>query len=219
MTSYDRMVNRLLAQFNDKPVIYALLNALGTELDRLDEVRKQINEQIYPSTAIGKQLDICGEIAAIDRTQALKQAVNFFGFPHHGDNTFGTFRFRRYGETYEVSSDLLDNEYKTILLGKIAKNNTDGSRESTIDCIKKVFSTDEVLALNEGNAKAKVYIGTNTFDELSQFIIDNNLVVIDEGIGVQLLFFKKDGTFGFTIDGVPQDNVTGFTINGIIITG
>ena len=217
--SSERMISRLLAQFDEKPVVYAVLETLGEELDRLDFVRKQLNEEIYPLTAVGKQLDICGEVAALDRNLPFAIEVPFFGFPSHGDKTFGTARFRRYGEQYESSSRLKDDEFRTLLLGKIAKNNTSGSRKSTIECMKKTFNTDVVVARNEGNASVSLYINA----DIPQYILDiadeYNLFVLDAGVGIKEVHSFKNvkGTFGFSINGVPQEGVVGFTIKGFII--
>ena len=67
MTTSERMYNHLLSQFRNKPNIKAFLNAVGNELDSIDKVREQIRTQIWPDTAVGKQLDMCGEVADITR--------------------------------------------------------------------------------------------------------------------------------------------------------
>ena len=106
--SSERMLGLLLAQFEDKPVIRAILELIGEEFDRMSSVRQDIRTQMWPDVAIGKQLDMCGEVADISRKVDKAIAVDFFGFPDHGNNGFGMARFRRYGEPYLSTSELRD---------------------------------------------------------------------------------------------------------------
>lgn len=80
MTTSERMYNHLLSQFRNKPNIKAFLNAVGNELDSIDKVREQIRTQIWPDTAVGKQLDMCGEVADISRRVENAIAMDFLVF-------------------------------------------------------------------------------------------------------------------------------------------
>lgn len=79
--SSERMLGLLLAQFEDKPVIRAILELIGEEFDRMSSVRQDIRTQMWPDVAIGKQLDMCGEVADISRKVDKAIAVDFSASP------------------------------------------------------------------------------------------------------------------------------------------
>lgn len=209
--SSERMLGLLLAQFEDKPVIRAILELIGEEFDRMSSVRQDIRTQMWPDVAIGKQLDMCGEVADISRKVDKAIAVDFFGFPDHGNNGFGMARFRRYGEPYLSTSELRDEEYRLAIFSKIAKNTTDGSRQSTLDSIKRMFNISRVVAINGGNAKMRIGIGRYvTANELS-LINELDLIIRGAGIGVIYFYWFNDGnTFGFSRGGENPGNFAGF---------
>lgn len=209
--SPERMIGLLLSQFEGKPVIRAILELIGEEFDNMANVRQDIRTQIWPDVAIGKQLDMCGEVAGISRKVDKAIAVDFFGFPNHGDNGFGMARFRRYGEPYLSTSELRDEEYRLAIFSKIAKNTTDGSRQSTLDSIKRMFNISRVVAVNGGNAKMRIGIGRYvTANELS-LINELDLIIRGAGIGVIYFYWFNDGnTFGFSRGGENPGNFAGF---------
>ena len=209
--SSGRMLELLLAQFEGKPVIRAILELIGEEFDRMSSVRQDIRTQMWPDVATGKQLDMCGEVADISRKVDKAIAVDFFGFPDHGNNGFGMARFRRYGEPYLSTSELRDEEYRLAIFSKIAKNTTDGSRQSTIDSIKRMFNISRVIAVNGGNAKMRIGVGRYvTSNELS-LINELDLIIRGAGIGIIYFYWFNDGnTFGFSRGGENPGNFAGF---------
>ena len=211
MTTSERMYKHLLSQFRNKPNIKALLNAVGKEVDEIDKVREQISTQIWPSTAVGKQLDICGEVADISRRVENAIAMDFFGFPDHGDMGFGMAPFRRMYDNYLTSSDLNDRYYRLAIISKIEKNTTDCSRVSTIRSIKKIFNVDRVTAVNAGNAKMRIGIGRVVTSKESRLVDALNLIIRGAGIGVIYVYsFSDANTFGFSRKGENPYGFKGF---------
>lgn len=209
--SSKRMLGLLLSQFYDKPVTKAILEMIGEEFEMHSEMKQDIRTQIWPDVAIGKQLDMCGEVAGISRKVDQAIAVDFFGFPNHGDNTFGMARFRRYGEPYLSSSELRDEEYRLAIFSKIAKNTSDGGRQSTLDSIKRMFSISRVVAINAGNAKMRVGIGRYVSQNELNLINELDLIIRGAGIGIIYFYWFNDGkTFGFTRGGNNPGNFVGF---------
>lgn len=211
MTTSERMYKHLLSQFRNKPNIKALLNAVGNEFDEIDNVREQISTQIWPSTAVGKQLDMCGEVADVSRRVEDVIAMDFFGFPNHGNKGFGQAPFRRAYDRYLKSSDLNDRYYRLAVYAKINKNNSDCSRLSTIRSIKQIFNIDRVIAVNGGNAKMRIGIGRQVTAQESRLVDALNLVIRGAGIGI-LYVYSFDGrrTFGFSRNGENHGNFQGF---------
>lgn len=192
----------LLAQYYDKPNINALIELIEEEFERHAKVKQDIAEKIWPLTAEGKQLDMCGEVADISRIVVGSIAADYFGFPNHGDNTFGRARFYRYGEPYMGSATLQDSEYRLAILSKICKNTTDGSRQDTIDSLKRMFNVSRVVVANAGNAKIRVGVGRLVSRNELAMINALDLVIRGAGVGI-IYFFYFNGakTFGFTRKG------------------
>mgnify|MGYP002774890014 FL=1 len=211
MTTSERMYNHLLSQFRNKQNIKAFLDVIGTELDEIDKVREQLRTQIWPSTAVGKQLDICGEVAGISRRVENALAMDFFGFPDHGDMGFGMAPFRRMYDSYLTSSDLNDRYYRLAIISKIEKNTTDCSRVSTIHSIKNIFNVERVSAVNAGNAKMRIGIGRLVTSKESRLIDALNLIIRGTGIGIIYVYsFDGANTFGFSRRGENPYNFKGF---------
>ena len=211
LTSKERMLNLLLSQFSDRKIIKALLETIGEEFDFHNTLKKQIRTEIWPDVAVGKQLDMCGEVADISRKVDASMSVDFFGFPDHGNNSFGKARFRRYGEPYLSSSELRDNEYRLAIFSKIAKNTTDGSRQSTIDSIKRMFGVSRVIAINAGNAKMRIGIGRVVTPNELKLRNALDLIIRGAGIGVIYIYWFNGGdTFGFSRNGKNIGNFVGF---------
>lgn len=211
MNSSERMLYLLLSQFEDKPVIKAILEVIGEEFDMHESIQEQIRTQMWPDVAVGKQLDMCGEVADISRKVDAVIPGDFFGFPNHGNKTFGTARWYKYGESYLSTSTLRDEDYRLAIYSKIAKNTTDGGRESTITSIKRMFGVGKVVAVNGGNAKIRIGIGRKIADSELALINALDLIIRGAGIGIVYFYWFNGGdTFGFSRRGRNNGNFKGF---------
>ena len=207
MESRERMLDLLLSQFEDKRVLSALLKVIAKEYSFQHQLRKDVREKTQLPVAVGAQLDMCGEVADISRMVDKSIPKDFFGFPDHGDNTFGEARFYRHREPYLTSAKLGDAEYRLAIYSKIAKNTTDGSRVSTINSLKKTFQAPKVVAINLGNAKIRVGIGRMVYKNELSIIEALDLMVRSAGVGIAFLYcFNGDKTFGFSRNGKNKGN-------------
>lgn len=73
----DRMKDHLIAQFADKPVIYAELDALGAELDLLRQAFTDLREKRWIDTGEGMQLNGIGTIVDRLTTQYKSSSLAF----------------------------------------------------------------------------------------------------------------------------------------------
>lgn len=109
------------------------------------------------------------------------------------------------------SSELRDNEYRLAIFSKIAKNTTDGSRQSTIDSIKRMFGVSRVISINAGNAKMRIGIGRVVTPNELKLINALDLIIRGAGIGVIYIYWFNGGdTFGFSRNGKNIGNFVGF---------
>lgn len=92
----------LIEQFKDKPNIEALIEVFEEEIQEIFDFYMELKEDRGVNTAVGKQLDLVGDIVVLDRMEAGKLA---------GD---------------PIPFDILDDEtYRQYLIYKILKNTCD----------------------------------------------------------------------------------------------
>ena len=194
----QHMIDRLLMQFANSPYLHGLLNALGTELDLLVQVFDDLKNKRWIDTGEGQQLDGCGEIVVQPRRIGKAIAIPFFGFDDQpGATGFEQGRFRDDREAYLASATLADAEYRQILWAKVAINTTDGTAESTIDSLRRLYNARIVLA-NVGNAKMWISIGRQLTE--AEILLANalDLFVVAGGVNIEVKSWFVDGaTFGF----------------------
>lgn len=204
----DRMRQHLISQFQwdvinekiygDKPVLRAILTALGAEMDELNQAVNDIKNKRWIDTAEGVQLDGIGEI--VDRNRQIDKAIAipFFGFlGQPSTKGFGQARFRSSNETTLTSYILEDAEYKTVLLEKVIKNSSRGTAEDTLQSLKFIFNAPTVAMEEVGNANIVVAIGRNLND--SDKILANavDLIIRAGGVGLKYKAYYPSAYFGF----------------------
>ena len=76
----EHMKGHLIGQFHEKPVLAAVLETLGEELEEIAQAFHDLKEKRWIDTGEGVQLDGIGQI--IDRPRQIEEAVQleFFGF-------------------------------------------------------------------------------------------------------------------------------------------
>lgn len=95
----ERLRSDLVEQFKDKPVIDALMEAIGEQLSDLGVFFEELKEQRWLQTAEGKQLDGIGDIVVLSRKEAGELAS--------------------FSQTDYIIDD---DQYKTYLIYKIWRN-------------------------------------------------------------------------------------------------
>ncbi len=199
MSRAQEMIDRLLMQFGSSPYLQGWLKALGAEMDLLDQVFSDLREKRWIDTGEGQQLDGCGQIVVQPRKISQAIAIPFFGFDGQtGATGFGQSRIRKNRETYLTSTTLADAEYRQILWAKVAKNTTDGTAESTIESLWRLYNAKIVLA-EVGNAKLRIAIGRELTD--AEILLANalDLQVRGGGVGIPVKsYFVDSGAFGFS---------------------
>ena len=204
----DRMRQHLISQFQwdvinekiygDKPVLRAILTALGAEMDELNQAVNDIKNKRWIDTAEGVQLDGIGEI--VDRNRQIDKAIAipFFGFLSQPNvKGFGQARFRGNNETTLTSYILEDAEYKLVLAQKVRKNNSRGTAEDTLQSLKFIFDAPTVVMEEVGNANIVVAIGKQLQDSDKILADAVDLVIRAGGVGLKYKAFYPSAYFGF----------------------
>lgn len=208
MSRAESMQGHLIGQFDNKPILFAILTALGEEMDLLNAVFDDLKNKRWIDTGEGVQLDGIGEIVARNRQIDKAIAVPFFGFlGQDGTLGFEQARFRDTNENWLASYNLADAEYRPVLWAKVAKNIANGTAEDTISSLKFIFGTPYVVLEEIGNAKIAVGIGRKLLP--SDIILADavDLMIRAGGVGMEWREnFDYDSYFGF----LGQPNAKGF---------
>lgn len=206
----ESMENHLIGQFKDKQVLGAILEALGEEMDELEQVFADLRDKRWIDTGEGAQLDGIGTIVNQPRQIADTVQLSFFGFEDQ-DNAqgFEVGRFRDNWETWLTSVNLSDPEYRKMLWLKVFKDVSTGTAEDTIVSTRRIFDAPYVVLSELGNAKISIGIGRVLNDNELAIAKAVDLIVRAGGIGVKgMSMFNYDNYFGF----LDQPNAKGFEV-------
>lgn len=213
----DRMRQHLISQFQwdvidekiygDKPVLRAILSALGAEIDEINQVVDDLKTKRWIDTAEGVQLDGIGQI--VDRNRQIDKAlvVPFFGFlGQPSTKGFGQARFRGNNETTLTSYILNDDEYRLVLAQKVMKNVSRGTAEDTLQSLKFIFNAPTVVMEEVGNATIVVAIGRIMHDDDKILANAVDLIIRAGGVALKYKAYYPSAYFGF----LGQPNAQGF---------
>lgn len=214
MTSAERMINHLIIQFGNSPILHIILNAFGAELDELRAAYDDLLNKRWIDTGSGIQLDNIGVL--IDRSRRINGSIQleFFAFYDQPNAlSFGVGRFRDTAAvSYLASSTLDDESYRPVLWHKIAKNTATGTAENTIESVKFIYSAPYVTLTELGNAKIGIGIGRDLNDNDIILARALDLSIRAGGVGVDFVTEIPTDFFGFI-----DQNAKGFDV-GVLPT-
>ena len=198
MTHTERMISHLIAQFHDKPVIEAELDALGAELELLRLVFDDLKNKLWIDTGEGAQLDGIGTIVNRSRTILDSLQLDFFGFSGQDNSqTFGIGRFRSINKSWLTSSKLSDDDYRKILWLKVFCDSSQATGDELIYCLRVLFDVQNIVLHEVGNAKIMVGIGRRLTANDIRLVRTLNLIPLGGGIGLQAVEMFDTDYFGF----------------------
>lgn len=206
----ESMENHLIGQFKGKRVLRGILEALGEEMDELEQVFADLRDKRWIDTGEGAQLDGIGAIVNQPRQITDAVQIAFFGFQEQ-DNArgFEVGRFRDDWETWLTSVNLSDPEYRKLLWLKVFKNTSTGTAEDTIVSTRRIFDAPYVVLSELGNAKIFIGIGRVLNENELAIAKAVDLIVRAGGVSVKgMSMFNYDNYFGF----LDQPNAKGFEV-------
>ena len=210
MNRIERMRGHLIAQFNDKPIIDALLQAVSEELNVLYSAILAVQEKRWIDTGEGVQLDGIGRI--INRSRIVDKAISdtFFGFDGQTSiDTFGKARFRSVGEEYLASAHLNDDMYRRVLWAKVFYDISNGTIPDILQSTRKILNTDSISLTETNNAHFYLIIGVNLTESQLLLMKELGLIVKGGGIGMRyIITYDENNYFGFR----NQPNANGFGV-------
>lgn len=204
----------ITTQFSDKVIFQKYLRLLKLSFQEILEVERQLIQERDIDSAIGKQLDIIGDIVGQPRTLADADLYQFFGFQGAlAAESFGT-QFNpgiggywwSAGTRFGADVVLTDDDYRKIIKAKIIKNNSRGTNEDYIKFGLFVLNAPIDFGVDIGaNSVALVRVGRRMtlFERaLMSYVfegVDYNFTYTPKplGVGIQVEEYDAIGTLGF----------------------
>lgn len=170
------MRDRTTFAFEQSVVFDKYLQLFNAGVDEIQAALKQLMQERSIDTAVGKQLDIIGDIVGQPRELVDSDFIPYFGFD-------GAFEAQSYGDlndpklggyywdyTQPLTGSVLlnDDQYRIFIKAKILKNITRATPEDVIHFISYVFGAKKVqITVDYGAEQALVLVS----DDLNQFEI------------------------------------------------
>lgn len=205
--------SRLTMAFEQKPIFAKYLKLLLAEQGDLQEVLRQLMQERSIETAVGKQLDIIGDIVGQPRELIEADFIPYFGY-------VGAFDVQSYGDLnnaslggyyYDLNQSLVgnillnDDQYRIFIKAKILKNITRATPEDTIYFIQFVFGADKVqIAIDNAAEQALILVS----QDLNQFEVALLKYFSDKPY--KSYFIPKSLGVGITFGGIPTGRFFSF---------
>lgn len=175
MAILDEIINNLPEQFKNKPKIEVLAGAIAKQLEEVEAMYNQLKELRNMETAIGQQLDYCGDIVCLSRVESALFCK-------------------------DVDFDIIDDErYRLFVKYKALLNSTQCTYEDMMAGCKLLFKADPIYYSEEDNHPASFSIsaGVDLDEELLNLISNTGMAIRASGVNPKLSVFAKD-FFGFS---------------------
>jgi hypothetical protein len=198
MTNQEYVRTLVINQLGDSPSYIQILQWLAENYDRLQLILDYV-QTINVFEARGVWLDLIGAI--VGQSRAIPNAINFEYFGYSGQPTatgYGQARYYQKGDPLTDSSILPDDEYRKVILARVARNWGDISELGVIEGLQNIANTQQIY-LNRGQGgEFRVYIGTNLDSNSRAIIAALDIIPRGAGIGVSVVTSGVPAqTFGY----------------------
>lgn len=157
----DEWINELPQQFQNKKNIAVLIKALSRQYDKLIQVFEELNAETDLDTAVGKNLDMVGNILSLDRKEA-------------------HIVIRKSKQT-----EITDEIYRQVLRYQAIRNNTDCTYYDIMDSMSLLWDTENVKYMEDPNHPAMISLNLPTIDiEGIDPAIGKILAIKPSGVGM-----------------------------------
>lgn len=149
--SIDKYLDNITSQHRDKPKFIEWLSSSLTIIDHVYLMAKNMDNDFDLDNAVGKQLDMLGEIIGRQRTLTFQ--------PLNGHNPV-----------------LDDDTYRLVLKAKVAMNNWDGKTESAYEIWNNIFDDIGLQLQDNQDMSLTAYI-TGYVNQIRQDLIQHGYIV------------------------------------------
>lgn len=200
-------------QLRESPNYIEVIRLLAEDFDEASDIYDYIAKNINVMNARGVWLDLIGDIVGVSRVFEKEIQPVFFGFDDQPNTTgFGQARFRELDDKTTSSSVLNDDDYRVVIIGKIARNYGDVSEVGVATSVLNMTQADNVLVYQSGPATFSVYVIGLISDNIKSILTGTDLIPRAAGVKMNLFFSGDDNIFGFA----DQLGIKGFDVGHFI---
>lgn len=200
-------------QLRESPNYIEVIRLLAEDFDEASDIYDYIAKNINVLNARGVWLDLIGDIVGVSRVFEKEIQPVFFGFDDQPNTTgFGQARFRKLDDKTTASSVLNDDDYRVVIIGKIARNYGDVSEVGVATSVLNMTQADNVLVYQSGQATFSVYIIGLISDNIKSILTGTDIIPRAAGVKVNLFFSGDGNIFGFA----DQLGIKGFGVGNFI---
>ena len=200
-------------QLRESPNYIEVIRLLAEDFDEVSDIYDYIAKNINVLNARGVWLDLIGDIVGISRVFEKEIQPVFFGFDDQPNTTgFGQARFRELDDKTTASSVLNDDDYRVVIIGKIARNYGDVSEVGVATSVLNMTQADNVLVYQSGQATFSVYVIGLISDNIKSILNGTDIIPRAAGVKMNLFFSGDDNIFGFA----DQLGIKGFDVGHFI---
>lgn len=214
----EEMRENVTFAFEESVVFDKYLQTITTESMEIQEVYRQLMQERSIDTAVGKQLDILGNIVGQPRELINTATIPFFGYENAtGATSYGDINDKRKGgyfwdinQPLSGTTILTDDQYRLFIKAKIIKNVTRATPEDIIKFVQFVFGARRVqVSIDEGAEQAVVLVSDDLNDfeiALLTYFVDDlyRSYFVPKTLGVGIVFGIIPITEYFAFAGTPD---------------
>jgi hypothetical protein len=198
-------VSLITNEHNQRPKYTAMVSAVSSVFGDVFDLLESLPAEFDLDTAEGAQLDVLGLWVGQSRVIPNVLLVGFFGFDNNpaalpygeeGDPAIGG-RFYGEGEPTAGSTLLADPEYRTVIRGRIVRNNSRGLTSEIVQAIRFMFGAPALID-DRGTMTMDVFIGRPL--TLVERAIITGLDILPRPSGVRIQtrgYYNAAGYLGF----------------------
>lgn len=200
-------------QLRESPNYIEVIRLLAEDFDEVSDIYDYIAKNINVLNARGVWLDLIGDIVGVSRVFEKEIQPVFFGFDDQPNTTgFGQARFRELDDKTTASSVLNDDDYRVVIIGKIARNYGDVSEVGVATSVLNMTQAENVLVYQSGPATFSVYVIGLISDNIKSILTGTDIIPRAAGVKMNLFFSGDDNIFGFA----DQLETKGFDVGHFI---
>lgn len=200
-------------QLRESPNYIKVIRLLAEDFDAASDIYDYIAKNINIMNSKGVWLDLIGDIVGVSRVFDKEIQPTYFGFSDQTNVTgFGQVRFREPNDKTTSSSILNDDDYRVVIIGRIARNYGDFSEVGVATSVLNMTQADQVLVYQGGPAEFNVYIIGLVSDNIKSILNGSDIIPRAAGVKVNLFFSGDGNIFGFA----DQRGMKGFDVGRFI---
>jgi hypothetical protein len=155
-------MNRIYAQYRDKPKAVAWYNIVPTQAAKITDVLNDIRNTYDIDSNEGAQLDVIGRILDVTREYRKK--------------------FQEITPPFIVDGEVDDEVYRLLLKSKILKNNSDATLDTIIDSIQFISDAENAKVLDHRDMSFSIIFKNPLTDKERYILATFDIVPRPQGV-------------------------------------